>query len=64
MALAAFALVFVFLGAPMMTAGYLLATKPENLYLRTTGVAIILVGVAPFVLWLIFVLWFSFVAEG
>ena len=64
MALTAFALVFVFLGAPMITAGYLLATKPESPYLRATGAAIILVGLAPFALWLIFMLWFLFVAEG
>ena len=64
MELVPFTMLFLFLGAPMLGAGYWLATKPEYHQLRVVGISIFLVGLAPLALWMIFLVWWLFYAEG
>lgn len=64
MELVLFPMLFLFLGAPMLGAGYFLVTKTERQRLRVVGISIFLVGLAPLALWMIFLVWWLFYAEG
>ena len=48
----------------MVAAGLWLISKKENQHLRVMGMGMFLIGLSPLLLWLIFLAWWVYYAEG